>query len=161
MTRYWSAALILFCGCVFQFALGQSIRVRVVSADTGKPLSGKEVDVEAVKQPALAHHDLTQTLEGRPRLKLTTTPEGWASFQLRELGSPSPERLLVSVAVGNWTQCSPQYVSVEEIIHSGVVLRNYCVSEAAKNQTYTANSAELVVFTRHISLGEKLKRFPQ
>jgi hypothetical protein len=142
------------------WASGQSIRVRVVSTDTGNPLSGKRIDIERPNLSS-AYPGSPQVPRADYRLKLKTNKEGWTIVELKQLGNPMPERLLLSVAIGNWTQCSPFYISVVDALRSGVVAENYCKSEAMNGRKYLVSPGEIVVFTRHISVGEKVKHFPQ
>ena len=156
-----SLIVLLYRALGAPWALSQSIRICVISADTGKPLDGKEVSAEAAPQTLPVTPGSPSVLRVHPKLKLKTGHGGWAAFALRELGSAPPDRLLISVAGGNWTQCSPPFIAVGDVLRSGVVAKNDCRSNTASGRTYSANPGELIVFTRHISLGEKVKRFPQ
>jgi len=162
MRRCRNLALLLIC-CVLGDlgSLGQSIRVCVMNTDTGKPLAGKEVHVESAPQTSSAAPGSSSVLRVHPKLKLKTDHAGWTGFELNQLGNPQPDRLLVSVAGGNWTQCSPLYITLDDVLRSGVLAKNNCKSDLTSDRAYTVKPGELIVFTRHISVGEKIKHFPQ
>lgn len=152
--------LVFCCFLPTLWASGQAIRIRVVSADTGNPLSGKRIDIERPNLSS-AYPGSPQVPRADYRLTLKTNKEGWTTVELNQLGNPLPERLLLSVAIGNRTQCSPYSISVVDALRSGVVAENYCKSEAIDGRKYLVSPGEIVVFTRHISLGEKFRHFPQ
>jgi len=154
------AILVSWCILHGGFGVAQELRVRVVDTQTGRSLIGKKVDVEPVQENPTVDKGSAQIRQLHPHLALKTGRDGWASFRLNQLGSTLPKRLVISVAVGNWTQCSPLYVPVDEAIQSGVVAKNLCRTDAAANQQYAAAPGEIVVFAKRIGLREKLKQFP-
>jgi hypothetical protein len=139
--------------------LSQTISIKIINADNGKPLAGKVITVER-GTPLPQDPGTSQAPPALPKLELKTMKEGIATFQLSELGNPPPEKVMVIVTHGSWAECSPYYAPVEDITHLGIVSKNYCESAATKKQTYTARPGELIFFTRHIGLVEKVKNIP-
>lgn len=150
-----ATALCWVLGC--SLGLAQQLRVKVISADKGSAISDRGVSIESVNEKAEATASSTQALSAHWRLTAKTGPDGVAKFLL---SSPLPKRVLVSVAVGNWTQCSPLYFTLEEALRTGVMAKNNCESELTKNHRYGVNAGEIVVFTRHIGFWERVKHFP-
>ena len=160
MRHHKELILAVWCFLATMPSSGQSLRVRIVSTDTGNALSGKRVDIERANV-LLVHPGLPEISKSHNRLRLKTNHDGWTTVGLNQLGNRFPVGLLISVAIGNWTQCSPLYFSVESILQSGLVAENHCKSKATDGHTYLAGPGEILVFTRHISFGEKLRHFRQ
>ena len=137
--------------------LAQQLRVKVISADKGSAISDRDVSIEPVNEEGGSPAGSPQAVSAHWRLAAKTGPDGVAKFLL---SSPLPKRVLVSVAIGNWTQCSPLYFSVEEALRTGVVAKNDCESELTKSRSYGVNAGEIVVFTRHIGFWQRVKHFP-
>ena len=157
--RLNSKLVLVFSAMLGSFwSSAQIIRVHVINADTGISVSRKKVQITSALE---SHGKPTHLVQVHPKIDLKTLKDGSISFDLSQLGAPPPEKLLISIAEGNWTQCSPLSVSTATVLESGIIEENFCKSKATDGHTYSARPGEVMIFTRHISFGEKLRRFPE
>lgn len=158
--RYGPLRKALLVGLSWAFSIahcaGQEISIRVIDVRTGGAVSGKRIRVHQNWEGQI-HEGDPRFLHVREWLDLKAGSDGVAKFSLR---SPLPKNLDVFLSVGWWTQCSPSFFPVGDVLHSGVVAKNLCKSAPTSERNYVAKPGEIVVFTRYVTFGERLKQFP-
>ncbi len=148
-------ALLLCCTLGGCNCLAQDVRVRVIDVKTGQAIGGKRIRIELGDDKT---RDTSHLLDPRQAQDLKTGSDGVATFQLKP---PLPKRLIVILAIGSWTQCSPYSFPVDRVLKLGIVAENQCKPRTSKQQEYTTEPGEIVVFTQYINRLERLKEFPR
>jgi hypothetical protein len=127
-----------------------ALTVVVIDADSGKPIPNKKVRLDFP-----AEHAHPNIVAAGAVIDAVTGKDGVATFHLLAQTAP---KMMIMLAVGNWTQCSPYEYSLATVLSSGIITKNRC--HAAVQTHLLAKPGEVVVFTRRITFSEKLKRFP-
>jgi hypothetical protein len=155
---YIAAGLVLLCVVCSFPCLAEDITIRVLNATVGTPIPRKKIRIELkydkvrflgrTRQTSVPH----EYADRNKYIDLKTGRDGTAKLHLTR---PLPKEFFLWTAVGWWTQCSPDFFRIEDVLRSGVVAENGCKSEITKDLQFTAKPGELVVFARRMSPADR------
>lgn len=123
---------------------GHSITVKLLNADTGKP----------VKSIWVPLWELDEKYKHTKLLNAKTDSDGIAYFHFP---SPLPERIEFSFGPDEFASCSEVQFATDQIIKAGIVAHNTCGGSGPK-PSVSAVSGEIVIFGRRITLGQRMRR---
>ena len=123
---------------------GHSISVKVLDAETGKPVKGIWVPLS----------ELDEKYKPKKVLNAKTNSHGIADFQLPE---PLPARIEFSFGPDELASCSEVQFVTDQILKTGVVAQNRCESSKPKPSASPA-AGELVIFGKRITLRKRMRR---
>jgi len=116
-----------------------SIFVKVLDAETGKPVKGIWVSVDSQPQP-------------KRLLNAKTDSRGVAAFHL---SGPLPERVGPSVSPVEFKRCSELEFVTDQILTTGIVAGNTCSGSKLKPYV-TPEAGQLVVFGKRFTWWQKV-----
>jgi 5-hydroxyisourate hydrolase-like protein (transthyretin family) len=123
---------------------GHSISVKVLDAETGKPVKGIWVPLS----------ELDEKYKPKKVLNAKTNSQGIANFQLPE---PLPERIEFSVGPDELASCSEVQFVTDQILKTGVVAQNRCEGSKPKPSASPA-AGQLVIFGKRTTLRQRMRR---
>jgi 5-hydroxyisourate hydrolase-like protein (transthyretin family) len=123
---------------------GHSISVKVLDAETGKPVKGIWVPLS----------ELDEKYKPKKVLNAKTNSQGIADFQLLE---PLPERVEFSFGPDELASCSEVQFVTDQILKTGVVAQNRCEGSKPKPSASPA-AGQLVIFGKRITLWQRMRR---
>jgi hypothetical protein len=83
-----------------------------------------------------------------------TNDQGVATFELDE---PAPERIEINYSPNELWYCSDRAFPTAQILTTGLVARYTC-DDGKLKWSATAKPGELVVFSKHVTLWERMRR---